>query len=171
MATITFKGNPVHTIGTLPPAGSQLPAFTLTDTSLHEVTNQNFKGKYLVMNIFPSVDTGVCAASVRQFNQQAAALPNVAVLCISRDLPFAHKRFCGAEGIEHVVSASDFRNPQFAIDYGVLMTDGPLAGLMSRAVVVADPTGRVIYTEQVPEIAQEPDYQAAINAITSHTTQ
>lgn len=165
MATITFKGNPVHTVGNLPAVGSKLPNFTLIDTSLKEVKNTDFEGKYLVLNIFPSVDTGVCAASVRQFNERAASRDNVRVLCISKDLPFAHKRFCGSEGIENVISASDFRSPEFGINYGVTMVDGPLAGLLSRAVIVADPSGTVIYTEQVPEIAQEPNYDAALAAI------
>ena len=165
MATITFKGKPVNTVGNLPSVGSKLPAFTLTDTSLKDITNDDFKGKYLVLNIFPSIDTGVCAASVRAFNERVASMDHVALLCISKDLPFAHKRFCGSEGIDHVVGASDFRHPDFGTHFGVTMTEGPLAGLLSRAVIVADPEGTVIYTEQVPEIAQEPDYDAALRAI------
>lgn len=165
MAIITFKGNQVTTVGTLPAVGSKLPDFTLTDTSLKEITNSDFAGKYLVLNIFPSIDTGVCAASVRRFNEQAASLDHVRIVCVSKDLPFAHKRFCGSEGIGHVISASDFRHPEFGSKYGVTMIDGPLAGLLSRAVIVADPDGTVIYTEQVPEIAQEPDYDAALSVI------
>lgn len=165
MATITFKGNPVQTAGKLPDVGSTLPAFTLTDTSLRDIKSSDFTGKYLVLNIFPSIDTGVCAASVRAFNERAASMDKVTVICVSKDLPFAHKRFCGSEGIEHVVGASDFRYPEFGTLYGVTMTDGPLAGLLSRAVIIADPEGKVIYTEQVPEIAQEPNYDAALKAI------
>lgn len=165
MATITFKGNPVHTVGDLPAVGSQAPDFTLTKTDLSEVSLQDFAGKRVVFNIFPSLDTGVCAASVRKFNAEAEKLDNTVVLCVSLDLPFAQSRFCGAEGLSNVVSLSAFRHREFADSYGVMMTDGPLAGLMSRAVVLTDPRGQVIYTEQVSEITQEPNYEAALKAI------
>jgi len=165
MAKITFKGNPVATIGELPKVGSPAPAFSLTKNDLSAVGNQDLAGKNVVLNIFPSIDTGVCATSVRKFNEQAAALPNTVVLCVSKDLPFAMKRFCGAEGIEKVTTASWFRGPDFGKDYGVLMTDGPLAGLFARAVVVLDGSGKVVHTELVPEIAQEPNYDRAIAAV------
>lgn len=165
MAKITFKGNPVATSGDLPKQGSQAPAFTLTKNDLSPVANKDLAGKNVVLNIFPSIDTGVCATSVRSFNQKAAALPNTVVLCVSKDLPFAMKRFCGAEGIEKVTTASAFRGPDFGKDYGVTMTDGPLAGLFARAIVVIDGQGKVSYTELVPEIAQEPNYDKAIAAV------
>ncbi|MFV0306952.1 MAG: thiol peroxidase [Desertimonas sp.] len=164
MAEITFRGNPIHTAGNLPAVGSPAPAFTLTGGDLADVTVGSFAGKTVVLNIFPSIDTGVCAQSVRTFNERAATLDAAAVLNVSADLPFAQGRFCGAEGIENVTSASTFRS-DFGDAYGVTMTDGPLAGLLSRAVVVVGPDGKVVYTEQVPEIAQEPDYDAALNAI------
>lgn len=164
MAQITLRGNPVQTVGDLPEVGSPAPAFTLTGSTLGEVTAGDFAGKSLVLNIFPSVDTGTCAASVRAFNERAAGREDTAVLNVSADLPFAQTRFCGAEGIENVTSASTFRS-DFGETYGVRITDGPMAGLMSRAVVVVDPDGVVKYTEQVPEIAQEPDYDAALAAI------
>lgn len=165
MARITFKGNPVATIGDLPKVGSPAPAFTLVKNDLSPVTNQDVAGKNVVLNIFPSIDTGVCATSVRKFNEKAAALPNTVVLCVSKDLPFAMKRFCGAEGIDKVVTASSFRGPDFGRDFGVTMTDGPLAGLFARAIVVLDAAGKVVHTELVPEIAQEPDYERAIAAV------
>lgn len=165
MAIITFKGSPVHTIGELPEKGTTAPDFTLVKSDLSEAKLSDFKGKYIVLNIFPSIDTGVCAASVRRFNKEAAALENTVVLCISADLPFASGRFCAAEGIENVITLSCFRNKSFSEDYGLLMTDGPLKGLLSRAVVVVNPEGKVIHTELVPEIAQEPDYHSAINSI------
>jgi thiol peroxidase len=165
MAKITFKGNPVATIGELPKVGSPAPAFSLTRNDLSAVGNHDLAGKNVVLNIFPSIDTGVCATSVRKFNEQAAALPNTVVLCVSKDLPFAMKRFCGAEGIEKVTTASWFRGPDFGKDYGVLMTDGPLAGLFARAIVVLDGSGKVVHTELVPEIAQEPNYDRAIAAV------
>ena len=164
MAKITFKGSPVATAGELPAVGSQAPEFTLTKVDLSPLSNKELVGKRVVLNIFPSIDTGVCATSVRKFNQQAAGLPNTVVVCVSKDLPFAHKRFCAAEGIENVTSASSFRGPDFGEAYGVTMTDGPLAGLFARAVVVLDPAGKVAYTELVPEIAQEPDYDRALAA-------
>ena len=165
MAKITFKGNPVSTAGELPKVGSQAPDFTLTKNDLSPVTAKDLAGKNVVLNIFPSIDTGVCATSVRTFHQQAANLPNTVVLCVSKDLPFALKRFCGAEGIDKVTTASSFRGPDFGAAYGVTMTDGPLAGLFARAVVVLDAKGKVVHTELVPEIAQEPDYARAIAAV------
>ena len=165
MAKITFKGNPVATIGDLPRVGSQAPDFTLTKNDLAAITKKDLAGKNVVLNIFPSIDTGVCATSVRTFNQKAAALPNTTVLCISKDLPFAMKRFCSAEGIEKVTTASWFRGADFGKDYGVTMTDGPLAGLFARAVVVFDKTGKVVHSELVPEIAQEPNYEQTIAAV------
>jgi thioredoxin-dependent peroxiredoxin len=165
MANITFKGNPVATIGELPAVGSPAPAFTLTNVDLSALSNQDLAGKNVVLNIFPSIDTGVCATSVRKFNEQAAALPNTVVVCVSKDLPFAMKRFCGAEGIDQVKTASWFRGPDFGKAYGVTMNDGPLAGLFARAVVVMDATGKVVHTELVPEIAQEPNYEQAISAV------
>ncbi|HEY9124179.1 MAG TPA: thiol peroxidase [Bacteroidales bacterium] len=165
MAKITFKGNPVNTAGSLPAVGSKAPDFELTKTDLGSITLAELKGKKVVLNIFPSVDTGVCAASVRQFNAKAAGLSNTVVVCISKDLPFAHARFCGAEGINNVVSASEYKDDNFSKSYGVLMTDGPLKGLLSRAVVVIDTDGTVKYTEQVPDIVQEPNYDGALDAL------
>src|SRR5690554_910998 len=165
MANITFKGNPVHTIGELPQKGSKAPDFKLVRGDLSEAGLSDFKGKYVVLNIFPSLDTGVCAASVRRFNKDATSLTNTVVLGISADLPFAAGRFCSTEGIENVVTLSNFRDESFGKDYGLLMTDGPLKGLLARAVVVVNPEGKVVYTELVPEIAQEPDYHSAINSI------
>ena len=164
MATITLQGNPIETVGSLPAVGSDAPAFMLVKTDLSEAGLGDFAGKTIVLNIFPSIDTGICAASTRRFNEVASSNDNVAVLCISADLPFAHGRFCGAEGLEKVVSLSTFRNADFGKDYGVAITTGPLAGLMSRAVVVIK-DGKVAYTEQVPEIVQEPDYDAALASI------
>ena len=164
MTEITFRGTPLQTVGALPAVGEQAPDFTVTGTDLADVTPASFSGKTLVLNIFPSVDTGVCATSVRTFNEKAAGRDNVAVLNVSADLPFALSRFCGAEGIENVSSASVFRS-DFGATYGVTMADGPLAGLLSRAVVVIGADGKVAYTEQVPEIGQEPDYDSALAAI------
>lgn len=165
MTTVTLKGNPIHTSGQLPAVGQPAPDFTLTGVDLKELTRGDFAGRWVVLNIFPSIDTPTCAASVRRFNQEAAALTGTAVLCISADLPFAAKRFCGAEGIEKVSTLSSFRHPEFAERYGVKLLDGPLAGLMARAIVVIDAAGVVRHTELVPEIAQEPDYQAALAAM------
>jgi len=165
MANITFKGNPVHTSGELPAKGTTAPDFSLVKGDLSEVKMSDYKGKNVVLNIFPSLDTGTCAASVRRFNKEAASLDNTVVLGISADLPFAAGRFCSAEGIENVITLSNFRDEAFARDYGLLMTDGPLTGLLARAVVVVNPAGEVVYTELVPEIAQEPDYHSAINSI------
>lgn len=163
MANITFRGTPVSTHHDLPEVGSSAPDFELVGTDLSAVKKSQFEGRKLVLNIFPSIDTGVCATSVRTFNERAAGLENTTVLCISRDLPFAQSRFCGAEGIENVVVASDFRTT-LGESYGVTMTNGPLEGLLSRAVIVIDETGKIIHTEQVPEIGQEPDYDAALAA-------
>jgi thiol peroxidase len=164
MATITFKGNPVHTSGELPKIGSKAPDFKLTKGDLSEVGLGQFDGKVCILNIVPSLDTGVCAASARAFNLKAKGLGNTVVLTISRDLPFAQKRFCEAEGIDTVIPLSELRDRAFGKAYGADMIDGPLAGLLSRAVVVVDPTGTIRYTQQVPEIAQEPDYDAALAA-------
>jgi thioredoxin-dependent peroxiredoxin len=164
MAKITFKGSPISTVGDLPKAGAAGPAFTLVKTDLSNVSNKDLAGKKVVLNIFPSVDTAVCATSVRTFNKKAAELPGTVVLCVSKDLPFAHKRFCAAEGIDKVHSVSSFRGPDFGRDYGVTMTDGPLAGLFARAVVVLGADGKVVYSELVPEIAQEPNYDRALAA-------
>jgi len=164
MATITLKGNAVHTSGNLPEIGSQSPSFKLVRADLSEVTLENYVGKRKVLNVFPSVDTGTCATSVRKFNQEASGLTNTVVINISADLPFAQGRFCGAEGIKNVESASTFRST-FATDYGLQITDGPLKGLCSRAVIVLDEKNRVIYTEQVSEITQEPNYKAALSSL------
>ncbi len=164
MAEITLRGNPIHTIGELPAVGSQAPAFELVGDGLAPVKSADHAGTTMVLNIFPSLDTAVCATSVRTFNEKAAGLDDTVVLCISADLPFAQSRFCGAEGIENVVTGSTFRS-SFGDDYGVKLADGPLAGVMSRAVVVIGPDGTVKYTEQVPEIGQEPDYEAALAAV------
>ncbi|MDD4778521.1 MAG: thiol peroxidase [Fermentimonas sp.] len=165
MANITFKGNPVETIGELPAKGAAAPDFSLVDRNLADVKLSDFKGKNVVLNIFPSLDTGTCAASVRRFNKEAASLNNTVVLGISADLPFAAGRFCSAEGIDNVVTLSNFRDEAFGKDYGLHMTSGPLKGLLARAVVIVNPEGKVVYTELVPEIAQEPDYHSAINSI------
>ncbi|SFU74477.1 thiol peroxidase, atypical 2-Cys peroxiredoxin [Pustulibacterium marinum] len=163
MATITFKGSDVNTKGSLPTVGEKAPEFTLTSTDLSSKTLADFAGSKLVLNIFPSVDTGVCAASVRKFNEEASTLENTKVLCISKDLPFAFNRFCGAEGLEDVISLSDFKGGFSA--YETEFTDGPLAGLLSRAVVVLDEEGKVLYTEQVAETTEEPNYEEAIAAL------
>lgn len=162
MAQITLRGNPVNTIGDLPAVGSAAPAFALTGTDLGTVSSEQFRGKAVLLNIFPSVDTPVCASSVRTFNEQASTR-GLAVVCVSKDLPFALSRFCGAEGIDNVTSASAFRD-SFGEDYGLTITDGPMAGLLGRAVVVIGADGNVVYTELVPEVAQEPDYDAALAA-------
>ncbi|HTI73538.1 MAG TPA: thiol peroxidase [Mycobacterium sp.] len=163
MAQITLRGNQINTTGDLPAIGSPAPAFTLTGTDLGEVSSSQLRGTPVLLNIFPSVDTPVCALSVRTFNERAAA-GGLSVLCVSKDLPFAQKRFCGAEGIENVTTASAFRDG-FGEDYGVTIVDGPMAGLLARAIVVIDADGNVAYTELVPEIAQEPDYDAALAAL------
>lgn len=165
MATITFKGDKVNTSGELPQKGAAAPDFTLVKSDLSEVSLSDYIGKNVILNIFPSLDTGVCAASVRRFNKEATSLDNTVVFGISADLPFAAQKFCSAEGIENVISLSTFRDQDFGKNYGLLMTDGPLKGLLARSVVVVDKEGKVIYTELVPEIAQEPDYNSAINSI------
>lgn len=164
MAEITLKGSPVHTVGDLPAVGQDAPEFTLVASDLSERSLKDYQGKRLVLNVFPSVDTPTCATSVRQFNQKAADVENTVVLCVSKDLPFALSRFCGAEGLENVASLSAFRS-SFGKDYGLEMRTGPLQGLLSRAVLVLDGEGKVIYREQVPEIADEPDYASAIAAL------
>lgn len=159
MGQVTFKGSAVNTNGNLPAVGSQAPDFKLVGAGLNEISLADFKGKRVVLNIFPSIDTGVCAASVRNFNKWASGNDNAVVICVSKDLPFAASRFCGAEGLENVITASDFRYNNFATDYGVLMTDGPLAGLMARSVVAIDENGKVVYNQIVPEIVEEPNYE------------
>lgn len=165
MATITLKGNEIHTEGSLPSIGAEAADFTLTKSDLSDVSLADFKGKKVVLNVFPSIDTGICAASVRHFNEDAAGMDNTVVLCISKDLPFAHKRFCEAEGIENVVTGSQMKDDSFTSSYKVAIADGPMKGLMSRAVVVIDEEGKVVYTEQVPEITQEPNYEKALAAL------
>jgi len=161
MATVTFQGNPVSTVGELPEVGQQAPDFTLVKADLGDVSLADLKGKRVVLNIFPSIDTGTCAMSVRKFNEQASSLDNTQVVCVSADLPFAAGRFCGAEGIENVITGSTFRSG-FGEDYGVAFSSMPLAGLLSRSVVVIDTDGKVMYTEQVAETTEEPNYEAAI---------
>lgn len=165
MATITLGGNPINTSGELPKTGSKAADFKLVKTDLSEVSLADFTGSKLVLNIFPSVDTGTCAASVRKFNEKASQLENTKVLCISRDLPFAQKRFCGAEGLENVVNLSDFKTGSFGKNYGLEIVDGPLAGLHSRVVIVLDENGTIRYSEQVSEIADEPNYDSALAAL------
>jgi thiol peroxidase len=164
MAEIKLKGNVFHTAGTLPAVGSQAPDFKTTKEDLSDVSLQDFAGKKLILNIFPSIDTGTCAASVRKFNVEAAKLDNTVILNVSKDLPFALKRFCAAEGIDAVISTSALRDDSFAKNYGVTITDGPLAGVFSRSVVVINEAGTVQYTEQVDETVNEPNYEAALAA-------
>ena len=165
MATVTLKGNTINTKGTLPAVGTKAPDFKLTATDLSEKSLNDFKGHKLVLNVFPSIDTGTCAQSVRTFNEKASALNNTKVLCISKDLPFAMARFCGAEGLENVVSLSDFRDGNFGDAYGLTFVDGPLQALHSRCVVVIDENGHITHTEQVGEIVDEPNYEAALAAL------
>lgn len=165
MAKITLHGSEVNTIGQLPVAGSVAPDFTLVKNDLSELSLSELKGKNVVLNIFPSLDTSTCAASVRKFNKEAANLPNTVILAISADLPFAAGRFCTTEGIENVIHLSVFRDASFAKDYGVLLVDGPLKGLLARSVVVLNPEGKVVYTELVAETTNEPNYDSAISAI------
>lgn len=165
MATIKFKGNPVKTSGELPKVGAKAPAFKLTKADLSETTLGDYAGKKVILNIVPSLDTGICQMSMKRFNQEAAKLDNTVILTISRDLPFAQKRFCEAEGIQQAIGLSELRDRAFGDAYGAVMLDGPLAGLLSRAVVVVDEQGTVTYTEQVPEITQEPDYDKALAAV------
>jgi thiol peroxidase len=165
MAQITLRGNPINTVGELPAVGSPAPGFTLTGSDLASVSNDQFGGKPVLLNIFPSIDTPVCATSVRTFNERAAAT-GAPVLCVSKDLPFAQARFCGAEGIENVKAASAFRD-SFGEDYGLTIADGPFAGLLARAVVVIGADGNVAYSELVPEIGNEPNYDAALAALSA----
>lgn len=164
MATTKFKGNDVHTSGSLPAVDQKAPDFKVVGSDLSELNLASFAGKTLVLNIFPSIDTAVCASSVRKFNELASSVPNATVLCVSMDLPFAHNRFCGAEGLQNVKTASDFRYQDFGKAYGVRILDGPLAGLLARAVVVVGPDGTVRHSELVPDIGQEPNYDAALAA-------
>ena len=165
MAQVAFKGNPVNTAGAVPAVGSKAPAFTVAGKDLSDVKLSDFAGKKVVLNIFPSIDTSVCAMSVRRFNAEASVLGNTVVLCISADLPFAHGRFCSVEGLDKVIPLSVFRSPEFGKDYGVAIAEGPLRGLLSRAVVIVDGAGQVVYAEHVAEITNEPDYEAALRAL------
>lgn len=164
MATVTLQGNPLETAGDLPAVGSSAPQFELVKADLSTVTLAELAGKNVILNIFPSIDTGTCAMSVRKFNEKAASLDNTVVICVSADLPFAAGRFCGAEGIENVLTGSTFRS-SFGEDYNVNFTTGPLTGLLSRSIVVVDGEGKVTYTQQVAETADEPDYDAALAAL------
>lgn len=164
--TTTFKGTPIRLEGHFPQAGETAPDFFLTKNDLSDFSLKDGNGEYLILNIFPSLDTGVCATTVRRFNQMAASLPGAMVLCISKDLPFAQNRFCVAEGIDHTLLLSDFRyTSRFGKDYGVLITSGPMRGLLARAVVIIDPKGKVIYSELMSEVTREPNYEAALRAV------
>lgn len=165
MATLTLQGHSLHTIGNLPTKGNSAPIFTLTKTDLTELTLKDLRGKRVILNIFPSIDTPTCAMSVRKFNEEAAKLQDVEVLCVSMDLPFAQARFCGAEGIERVTPVSAFRHHEFGRDYGVTIVDGKLAGLLARSIVIINAHGSVIYSSLVNEISHEPDYEAALAAL------
>lgn len=165
MATVTLGGDTVHTSGTLPEIGSQAPDFKLTATDLSTKTLSDYSENNLVLNVFPSVDTGTCAQSVRTFNKEASTLENTKVLCISKDLPFAMARFCGAEGLENVVSLTDYKTGGFGTAYGLDFTDGAFETLLSRCIIIIDAKGKVLYTEQVPEIADEPNYKAALEVL------
>ena len=165
MATITLKGNPIQTLGDLPALGQKIPDFELVRQDLTRVSKKDFEGNRLVMNIFPSIDTGICAMSVKTFYMKAAGLENTKVLNISRDLPFALKRFCGAEGIDEVIGLSDFVDGSFGKNYNLTITSGPMKDFLSRAVIVTNEKGKVIYHEQVPEIGQEPNYDAALEVL------
>ncbi len=165
MATISLRGATIETVGTLPVTDSKAPPFVFVKTDLSECRLDDFSGKTVVLNIFPSIDTPTCAASVRRFNEEAAKRDNAVVLCVSADLPFAHKRFCETEGIDNVQAVSTFRSPEFGKDYGVTIATGPIRGLLSRAVLVIDGSGKIVYGEQVPEIGQEPDYDAALRHV------
>ena len=165
MATITLQGNPIQTIGDLPAIGSKAPNFKLTANDLSMKSLEDFAGKKIILNVFPSLDTGTCAASVRMFNQEVTALENTVVLCISRDLPFAQARFCGAEGLKNVITLSNYATGNFGKDYGLMIVDPPLLNLNSRAIVIINESGEVTYTEQVTEITEEPNYENALNAI------
>lgn len=165
MATVHLKGTPIETLGQLPNVRTPAPDFSLTASDLDQKSLSDFKGKNIILNIFPSIDTGTCAQSVRTFNEKAASLPNTVVLCISKDLPFAQARFCGAEGLENVITLSDFKDGSFGKAYGVQFTTGPLAPLHARAVVIINSSGLVAYTQQVNEIVDEPDYKKALAAL------
>lgn len=165
MATIQHRNNEVHTAGHLPEVGKKAPAFRLTKTDLTDFGPEDLKGKKVILNIFPSIDTGVCATSARRFNQLASDLTTAVVICVSKDLPFAHNRFCGAEGITNLIMASQYKDTSFSDNYGVDIADGAMNGLMSRAIVVIDENGTVVYTEQVPSLGQEPDYDKALHAV------
>lgn len=165
MSEVKFKGSPVNTTGSLPQVGTKAPDFSLTAADLSSKSLADYLGKKVVLNIFPSVDTGVCAASVRKFNEEVSSLDNTVVLCISKDLPFAQARFCAAEGLANVVTLSEYKDSNFSDAYGVKFSDGPLAGLLSRAVVVINEQGEVTYTEQVDEVTSEPNYEAAVAAL------
>lgn len=165
MASIILGGNTIHTNGELPKVDTQAPDFHLVQKELTTVTLKDFAGSRLVLNVFPSIDTSTCATSVRKFNEKASTLVNTKVLCISRDLPFAQKRFCGAEGLENVINLSDFRDGSFGKDYGLEITDGSFKGLHSRAVIVIDENGKIIHTEQVGNISDEPNYEAALTVL------
>ena len=165
MAKITFKGNPVNTSGNLPSKGTKAPDFSLVKSDLGSLSLSELKGKKVILNIFPSLDTSVCAATVRKFNQMASGIKNVTVLGISKDLPFAHSRFCSTEGITNLITLSGFRDREFGKAYGIDYIDGPMAGLYARGIVVIDESGTVVYTQQVPEHTHEPDYEAALKAV------
>lgn len=165
MAKITLQGNEIETIGFLPEIGTVAPDFTLVKTDLSEINLGDLKGKTIVLNIFPSIDTPVCATSVRKFNQAASLLTNTVVLCVSADLPFAHGRFCEIENINNVIPVSSFRNSEFGEKYGNKIITGPLSGLLARSIVIIDTDGKIIYNQQVPEIKQEPDYEQALNKL------
>lgn len=165
MEKLTFSGNECHTCGDLPKVGTEAPGFTLTGKGLEEIKLEDYRGKKVVLNIFPSLDTPVCAASVRKFNKEAAGRDNTVVLCISEDLPFAMGRFCSAEGIDNVTVASAFRSPEFGVDYGLKIEDGPLRGLLARCVLIVDESGKLIYRDLVKEITEEPNYVAALSAL------
>ncbi len=166
METVHFKGSPCHTCGDIPAVGVKAPCFNLVTKELGEAGSRDFSGKRIVLNVFPSLDTPVCAAGVRRFNEIAAKVGDVAVLCVSMDLPFAMGRFCVAEGIENVITASAFRSPEFGEDYGLKLVDGPLSGLLTRAVIILDKDRKVVYTDLVDEITDEPDYDGAMRALT-----
>lgn len=162
MATITLEGNPIHTAGELPAKGKQAPDFCLTNKDMGDTRLADFAGKKIIMNVFVSIDTGICADSTRRFNEEVSKMDNTVALCISADLPFALARYCGAEGLDNVITLSAFRSPEFGKSYGLGITDGPIRGLMSRAIIIIDESGKVIYTQQVPEIAQDPDFEDAL---------
>jgi thiol peroxidase len=168
MATLTLKGNPIHTSGELPPVGHPCPPFSLTRMDLSELSSVDLEGQRVVLNIFPSIDTSTCAASVRAFNERAGESPNTVVLCVSMDLPFATKRFCTIEGLDQVVPASAFRHPEFGKHFGLTLVDGPLRGLLARAIVVLDEYGTLVHTELVKELTQEPDYDSALSILARH---